>query len=348
MVTTEAPTPAGELIEPECNREYIVSGNKFSYVAPKCEIVTFENSFQISGSNEHHLAGIVKDGKFYHKRFTKFAKSALTNSTFWDTSFTELNLEGKVEHCQFGECFTWFNIGQYWHWFLEDLPLIKAFRTKPDLPIYVNKLNHYQKESLEYFKDIKERIVEVPTPCIISANKIHVVTYPAISNRGKAAKWVTDFLKENLKPTHFDLFAPKRLYISRNEAAARRVVNEDKVISLLRKYGFVIVNNTSSMTLEEKINMFGNANIVVSPTGANLTHAHAMNGWGNIIDFNHDFEVSEECGWNNIGDACGINWETIPAKTIGPPPSNRNKKKNCDLKIDINILERLVRERVDL
>ena len=338
----------GQCIEPSCQRNYIIGKNKFSYIAPSCEIITFNNVKQISGSGIQCYAGVIKDNTFYYEGFTKKALASQGPSPFWNKlkDNFQINLSGKRIY-QANEIFTWYNIREYWHWFLEDLPLIKAFRTKPNLPIYVNKLNHYQKESLEYFKDIKERIVEIEVPSIIEAKKLHVVTYPAISNRGKAATWSSHFLRENLKGVE-SYFSPKRVYISRDDAIARRVVNENDVIKLLHKHSFTIIDDTTSMSLQEKLNLFYNADILVSPTGANLTHVHAMKKGSIIIDFNHSFEVSEECGWNNIGAACGIKWITIPAKTIGQPPSSRPKMKNAHLKVDINNLERVISERLGI
>ena len=333
---------SGEVIEPKEFREYEISGRRFSYTAPSCEIITFDNAKQISGSGIQCYAGVIKDNTFYYEGFTKKAIASQGPTPFWNRlqDNFEINLSGKHTY-QVDEVFTWYNIREYWHWFLEDLPLIKAFRTKPDLPIYVNKLNHYQKESLEYFKDIKERIVEVDVPSIIEAKKLHVVTYPAISNRGKSASWSSHFLRDNLKGIE-SYFSPKRVYISRDDAIARRVVNEDEVIELLRKHSFTIIDDTTSMSLQEKLNLFHNADILISPTGANLTHVHAMKEGSTIIDFNHSFEVSEECGWNNIGNACGVKWITIPAKTVGQPPPSRPKMKNAHLQVDINNLERVL------
>ena len=56
-----------------------------------------------------------------------------------------------------------------------------------------------------------------------------------------------------------------------------------------------------------------------------------------MIDFNHSFEVAEECGWNNIADVCDLNWHTLEAET-GVIPEERPKPKNAHMKIDISRL----------
>lgn len=344
MIVTEAKTPQGNTIYPSEYREYSISGRQFSYTAPSSEIVTFDDCVLTSGSWEHGLAGIVKDDKFYHERFTKDANNFRTKSPFWSNARNQFNIDiesSLFDSYEVDEIFTWFNIGQYWHWFFEDLPLIDAFRKKPDIPIVTNTLLQFQLDSLDFFPDIKERVQAVDTPAIIKAKTVHTVTYPAISYRGRVASWAVNFLKDNLKSR--EEADHKKIYISRNDAVARNVTNEPAVIDMLvKEFGFTPINthktnSMSGMTLEEKLGLFAGADIVVSPTGAGLTHTHAMKAGGTVIDFNHSFEVAEECGWNNIADVCGLNWYTLEAET-GEIPEERPKPKNAHMKVNVDLL----------
>ena len=352
MLVSEAKTPEGVIVKPSEHRNYTVSGREFSYTAPSCEIVTFNNCTLTSGSWEHGLAGVVKDGKFYHERFTKDAQNFRIKSPFWSNardSF-EIDIENElIDRYPFDECFTWFNIGQYWHWFFEDLPLIEAFRQIPDIPIVTNPLLQYQLDSLSYFPDIAERIVEVSTPCLIPVKKLHVATYPAISYRGKVASWAVELLRDNLKPSEPGEF--KRVYISRNDAVARNVTNEPAVIDMLvNEFNFTPFNthrdnSMSNMSLNEKLKLFAAADIIISPTGAGLTHTHAMKPGCIVLDFNHEFEVAEECGWNNIADVCKLNWYTIDATTKGMP-LERAKPKNSHMEVDIDKLRQALNDAI--
>jgi len=62
-----------------------------------------------------------------------------------------------------------------------------------------------------------------------------------------------------------------RIYISRKKAAYRIVRNEDELIDALEKYGFVSYE-LENYTVEEQINIFYDAEIVISPHGAGLTN----------------------------------------------------------------------------
>lgn len=353
MIVKQEKTPRGILVYPEEYRNYTISGRSFSYTAPPCEIVTFKNCVLTSGSWEHGLAGVVEGDKFYHERFTKDAQNFRHKSPFWSYAKDtfEIDIDNElVDRYVFEECFTWFNIGQYWHWFFEDLPLVEAFRRIPDIPIVTNHLQQYQLDSLSYFPDIEERIVEVDTPCLIDVKKVHAATYPALSYRGRVASWAVEFLRDNLVPEEEAEF--KRVYISRNDAVARNVTNEPAVLDMLvNEFGFVPFNThkTNSMTgmsLKEKLKLFATADIIVSPTGAGLTHTHAMKPGSTVIDFNHEFEVAEECGWNNIADVCDLNWYTLEAHTKAIP-EERPKPKNAHLEVNIDRLRETVSKVLD-
>jgi len=59
----------------------------------------------------------------------------------------------------------------------------------------------------------------------------------------------------------------KRLYVSRNDARERRVVNEAEVIEILKPIGFEVVTLTG-MSVAEQRDRFGEAECVVMPHGA--------------------------------------------------------------------------------
>ena len=352
--------PTKEL-KPFSYREYTVKlleersnnwiDHTFQYPEKPFKQFTFDKGFAISGSHEHGLFGIVDEHKFYHHEFSKDAVNFINNSDFWKPRTVpgipgggkfDLTTDG-IKEVEFDEPINlWFNIQQYWHWFFEDLPLIEGFRDN-HWPIITNKLKPWQQDSLTYFPDIIKRVVEVDTPCVVKAPKYYTYTYPATSYRGKANSWVGEFLRDNLKSEF--AFPFQKVYISRGDAAARCVDNEDEVKRYLSEQGFVCYDNFSNLDISEKINVFGQAKIVISPTGAGLTHVHAMPKGGIVIDFNHHFELKEECGWNNLADVCGLKWYTFPAITTNDTERSKQggvKAKNKNLMVDINTLHKVL------
>lgn len=63
----------------------------------------------------------------------------------------------------------------------------------------------------------------------------------------------------------------RRIYISRGDANRRQVSNERELLDVLSEYGFECYELTD-LTLEEQIELFYDAEIVVSPHGAGLTN----------------------------------------------------------------------------
>jgi hypothetical protein len=322
----------------------------FSYTEPPFIEYSFDNnSFAVSGSEQHGLYGVIRDGNYYYKHFAKEAASFRQQGPFWNNfsgSFN-LNLENKKKYSFNTEVNLWFNTQLYWHWFCEDIPIIDGFRRNKN-PIVINKLTEWQKESIRYFPDIIGRIVEVETPCIIYSDVgIKTYTYPAISFRGKSSQWAINFLKENLYEQSIDK-PNQRIYISRGDAIARVVENESEVKNYLQNRGFTCYDNFSDLTLSQKLKIFTQASIVVSPTGAGLTHCHAMAEGSTVIDFNHSFELTEECGWNSIGTH--LNWYTFPATTASDNDRSKMggvKIKNRNLIVDLNILDKVLSNEIN-
>ena len=62
-----------------------------------------------------------------------------------------------------------------------------------------------------------------------------------------------------------------RIYISRNDAPARKVVNEDEVISCLKEFEFEIINLTQHSFLEQA-RLFSEASFIVASHGAGLAN----------------------------------------------------------------------------
>jgi hypothetical protein len=63
----------------------------------------------------------------------------------------------------------------------------------------------------------------------------------------------------------------RRVYISRRLATARRVINEESVISVLQEFGFQPVC-LEQMAFEEQINVFRGSDVIIGPHGAGLAN----------------------------------------------------------------------------
>ena len=323
------------------DRSYV---HTFDYQEKNVYEYVIKDATALSGSDTHHLFGIVKDKKYYFQDWAKGNKSAKTNSAFWKNlpvrqigTEVDIDIDNK-KIIEFNEPVNlFFSINAYWHWFMEDIPLIK-FLNINNYKIITNKLTGWQKESLNFFPKLKQRIIEVETPCIIKSPEFHLFSKPD-GGAGRNCKWVSEFLKEHFVPT--EIFEPyRKIYISRNDAEARAVDNETELKTFLKTKGFEIYESFSQIGLQEKIDLFAQTKVVVSPTGANLCHVYAMPKNSCVIDFNHKFLLADEHWYNNIGSALGVNWTTIGA--ITGARNKRPRERNRNLILQLDLLEKVL------
>lgn len=337
--------------------DYAKSNHEFSYKEqPVIEYIMDGDYAVCSSSKQGCFFCIVKDDEYFCDNFTNLGVILGQEFNFWERqglSVTEhntlkdnmvhqkfKNLHSNIDGCREYQFDTpvnlWFSMNEYWHWFNEEIPVIEFIR-KNEYPILVNQLRTWQLESLKRFPDILDRLIEIDTPCKISALSYRAFSSPSTAYRGKTSAWVSHFLSKHFSPTT-SLVPTNKIYISRNESSARCVENEDELLEFLSKKGYTIYKDFSKRSLQEKLDIFRTAKIVISPTGSGLTHCHAMAPGTQVLDFNHAFQLEEECAWNNVGVELGINWYSFPAETgsIGPRSFNGKIEKNNNLTVDID------------
>lgn len=191
------------------------------------------------------------------------------------------------------------NRGISWitHWFFYIIAGLKDIYKLHDTPVKIHiqgvpyaKLHSYQQETLELIKSYFEYIDD-PSP------------YKQIAHHG------TPLLKADLTPEPYYIFLkhlldealpydytkePTRLvYISRNGGEQRRqIVNEDTFYKILQEMGFEYIR-LENLSVKEKITLFREAKLIVTPNGAGLVMAHWAHPKTRIIEL-HDSKTSGE------------------------------------------------------
>lgn len=161
--------------------------------------------------------------------------------------------------------------GAFYHWVFEVLPrlhlaekagyLISGGKTK----VYVEVACPFQKESLELLGITPDQMVNAHEYAAVRTPQLIV---PSISETPTV--WACHFLREKFFPK-LSRRPPLRLYVSRSDASRRRILNEDEVVALLKKYGFEKVE-LSSRSFKDQAELFHAAEAVVGPHGAGLSH----------------------------------------------------------------------------
>ena len=167
--------------------------------------------------------------------------------------------------------------GNYFHWTVDFFPLLLSLGEMAelnDIPILMHDdLTPYQHEALKMAKIDENRIRPLSYPGCFPCNELIVPLFPP--DKGEAQR--RHFRSKSLSRVH-SLAPPysgngRRLYLSRKGVTRRRIINEDVLIDLLEKEGFEILS-LQGATLEEQINIFSQADIVVGANGA---------AWGNMV-----------------------------------------------------------------
>lgn len=94
-----------------------------------------------------------------------------------------------------------------------------------------------------------------------------------------------DLFRQHLGvPSAVDWRTAEKIYITRRDADRRRILNEDEVIKLLEKYGFKTVECTP-LDLEQRLDTFKNAGVILGPLGSNMAHALFAPGGAWVLEF---------------------------------------------------------------
>ncbi len=150
--------------------------------------------------------------------------------------------------------------------------------------------------------EIRARHIGVSTNC----RELHHA-----ADRGAA--WAIGYLRDRFNPP--EAGADCRLYVSRRNAAGRRVCNEDAVENLLRRHGFITMR-PEELPFDEQVRRFAGATPIVAPHGAGLTNAIFARPGVHVLEMFHPLYgtasyagLAQEAGWSYAA-LVGRDWES--------------------------------------
>lgn len=171
----------------------------------------------------------------------------------------------------------------YFHWMFDVLPRIELLRLS-GLKIHRYVMNRrwimpFQEETLAYLGITSEQIIDsriniqakkLIVPSLVNQYilKPHTYVKPSI-----IPKWSCDFLRNVYLHTNEPKYAIQNeyIYISRENAVYRKVINEEEIINHLAIFGFKKVI-LEYMTFAEQVRLFACAKVIVAPHGAGLAN----------------------------------------------------------------------------
>ena len=158
---------------------------------------------------------------------------------------------------------------------------------------------------------------------------------PEFFNVNKSIKILKIFLEKVLMNVKVPQFKPK-IYIRREDAYYRKVLNEADLISKLRKHDFEIINPQHFEILEQ-MKIFSNAEVIISPHGSNMSNLIFCRKGTKIIEIspelNNSFEQNITRRYKDIADIFNLEFQTIKADSVEVSKHSELSKKYIHPKI---------------
>lgn len=142
----------------------------------------------------------------------------------------------------------------------------------------------FYKETLEILGIPPKKILTIQKYPHVKAKSLIVPSLPGVVCF--PTKWSVEFLRRKFMPLIDDKITSEsscRVYISRNLSSTRRIVNEDEVLELLNKLGFITVY-FEKMSILEKVALMSRAEVVIGVCGAGLTNLVFANPGTKVIE----------------------------------------------------------------
>jgi hypothetical protein len=134
------------------------------------------------------------------------------------------------------------------------------------------------------------------------------------------------------------------IFVGRNEAPMRRIVNEPELVVALRHLGFDILN-PGKMPLQQQVDAFRRARVVMAAHGAGLTNILFCRPGTTLIEIFPEGGVHGSA-FSRIASHLGFDYYYIAGQRIENSKSAKNPI-NADIQLDIPSVQSFVRQALD-
>lgn len=195
-----------------------------------------------------------------------------------------LELEGNVAFlsAQFGLI--------YYHWMFDIIARLHLLEkadfdfNKIDWFVVNRHQSPYEKEMLKLLNIPEHKVID---NCIYPSVKGSVLLVPSFVQWSylKSSKWGVNFIRNKFLFSGINTNNyPQRIYISRENANCRKVMNESEFLPFLETLGFQTVC-LEHLPFQEQVGYFANAEIIIAPHGSGLTNLIFCRPNTKVIEF---------------------------------------------------------------
>jgi hypothetical protein len=309
-----------------------IQGNVVSFLSVQNQFGTFDRYLAVlHNARLHTQEGYIQLTNNEIVLETAWAQQNIKNDTYFNKLFKP------KEEFKSGK---WFSSLLFWswgyyHWLCDVLP--RFYLVLNDLPldtkiIIPHNARSWQIRSLELIGISRERMVEFPLDRIWKFEELYFA--PPVAMTGdhlhEATQWVSQTMIENLG-IHGVPDNNKRIYISRGQAATRRIVNEPSLVEYLKKNDFEIVIN-EELTFDDQIRLFYSASHIVAPHGAGLSNLLFSQAGKQVLEI---FEKGtlRRCYWT-LANTKNIDYTCYVGNSVGIDIPGE-----ADIEIDLHVFE---------
>ncbi len=219
----------------------------------------------------------------------------------------------------------------YYHTIVDHAVRYAEFQAAGKIPreahiIFPKTPNSYQAAILDLLEIAPNKRVFADQNCI----KLKSLLLPSMRRHGRAVtrSGLEAFRSQVLRNVSVKSFdGPRRVFLTRKDAAMRRILNEPEVESVLRGYGFETVQ-TEHLSVVEQVQLFSNVEIIAGPHGAGLTNAVFANA-PHIIEF-LPADLWDLGYYVGLATSCGGTYDGIVCDGVAA---------GDDMTVDLTVLE---------
>lgn len=240
----------------------------------------------------------------------------------------------------------------YYHWLTESVPrLIKLKKQYPTVSIYLP--SEFKKYEI-YFDILGYEKPIYYDECNIMTGNVYLASCPtkmAVFNE-EVYNYTRDLLRSLIK---YDNTKIRKIYITRQSARGRRVINEDDVKLLLLSRGYEIYD-FDQLSIKEQQSICCESKVIISIHGAALTNMLFMAEGSRVIElipqkrsffreFNFvRFTAKHDPCFYRLANTLGHNYDYLECYAID---EGRRMSHMDDIEVNINILTSLLESAVD-
>lgn len=180
----------------------------------------------------------------------------------------------------------------YFHWLYDVLPRLAMLKTSgiPYTSIIMNPNPYgpFVEQTWAMLGISESSVIRTNPQTYFEADQLLV---PSLMMNSHYPPWTTDTLRKLLLPHRESTLAtPERIYISRNKASTRRLVNEEEVIRCLEEYSIQPIY-LEDWTVAQQIQLFASAKVIMGAHGAGLANLAFCQSGTQVIEIVHEQHV---------------------------------------------------------